>query len=229
MAAAAPLTDPVELRRRNRNLLGAAATLAGVALIARVPVADMAPLDVATCAVLLLAAGNVARRGSPYLISAAGRLPGWIPLAAASLFTAGSAWLLLGPLAPALHAPSAWSFHGVLLVTAIPVAEELFFRGTLLRILPRARGLSVVGSAAMFGLLHLQLGWQVALGMALAGCALGGLALATRSLALPIALHACFNGLATAYQEGRPWYLVGPLALVLGLWVVSWVVRRRSP
>jgi len=228
VATATPVSEPSELHLRNRNLLGAAAALAGVALAARVPVADLAPRDLATCAILLIAAGNIARRGSPRLLSTGGHLVCWSPLMAGALFAAGSAWLLLGPLAPALQVPAAWSFHGILLVTLIPAAEELFFRGTLLRIFPQARLISVAVSALLFGLLHLQLGWPVALGMAIAGGILGGLALATRGLALPIALHAGFNGLATAYQESRPLYLLGPLVLALGLSVASWAARRRS-
>jgi membrane protease YdiL (CAAX protease family) len=84
-----------------------------------------------------------------------------------------------------------------LLVVIAPVAEELFFRGIVLKRL----GLSwspwraVVASALFFGLVHLPV-WPQMVNAAVMGVVLGYVYVLTRSLAPVVVIHAINNGLA---------------------------------
>lgn len=80
---------------------------------------------------------------------------------------------------------------------AAPFAEELLFRGLLLRALLRRTtpGWAVFGSASMFGAVHLldPGAWPVVPGLIALGVVLGVLALRTGSLVQPMAVHAVYN------------------------------------
>jgi membrane protease YdiL (CAAX protease family) len=91
----------------------------------------------------------------------------------------------------------------VLTVIAVPIVEELFFRGLLLRALERRLPgpAAVAASAVVFGLAHYQGGsahtaWTVVAGLAAVGLVLAALAHTTRRLGPSIVAHALFNLLA---------------------------------
>jgi membrane protease YdiL (CAAX protease family) len=84
----------------------------------------------------------------------------------------------------------------VIAVAAAPVAEELFFRGLLLRVVENAAGSKVAigATAVLFGLAH----WNLVAFPAFVflGVVFGLMVVRTRSLALPIAAHVGFNAAA---------------------------------
>ncbi len=144
-----------------------------------------------------------------------------------------------------LEAPSLG--RGILVVTclvaAVPVAEELFFRGLLLFGL-RARygdAPAVLGSACLFGISHLDAVAAVYAGTA--GLVLGALALRTRSIWPGIAVHGAVNAMPVLLPERllplrgfnvpsvAPLHL--PVALVLGslaaaALLVAWVAHSAA-
>lgn len=192
--------------------------------IAAVPFEPVAVHTLATCAVLLAGGALVAR----------GRRPGWLPRggrwyapAALSIALAlVSAVALFGPLQAPGHVrpPTA---QGLLVVLAVPAAEEIFFRGALLRLRPDHRAVSVVVSACAFGLMHHPLGWTQVWVMTGAGALLGTLAVLTRSVALPVVVHGAFNALAVAYREDTPVALLLPLVAGFGLSFSGWWRSRE--
>lgn len=104
------------------------------------------------------------------------------------------------PQVPILFPPGMSGFEvvgmGLVVVGAVPVAEELVFRGVLLDAL-RERvgpGVAVVGSSVLFGLMHVELALVVATG--LLGGVLGVLRLRSDSIWPAVALHSVNNGLA---------------------------------
>src|SRR5207248_5323856 len=92
----------------------------------------------------------------------------------------------------------------VLTVIAVPIVEELFFRGLLLRSLERRipAAAAVLVSAVVFGFAHYQgdvsgrTAMTVVAGLFAVGVVLGTLAHATRRLGPGIVAHALFNLLA---------------------------------
>lgn len=90
-----------------------------------------------------------------------------------------------------------WLFVVPIVVVA-PIAEEIFFRGVVFNAFMREGGRrwAYVGSALLFGILHLSLVSFVPI--LLLGVALAAVYERTRSLVAPIALHATFNGLSVA-------------------------------
>ncbi|GAA5203183.1 type II CAAX endopeptidase family protein [Microbacterium jejuense] len=119
------------------------------------------------------------------------------------------------------------------MMCAVAVAEEVLFRGVVLRLLQRAFGtwIALAGSAALFGLLHLlnpgaTLWGAVSIAVE-AGLMLGAAFVATGSLWLPIGLHLGWNvalvavfgtvtsgsdahgALVTAVTEGPVWLTGG--------------------
>ena len=92
----------------------------------------------------------------------------------------------------------------VLTVLAVPIVEELFFRGLLLRSLERRlpAAAAVAVSAVVFGLAHYQgdvsakSAWTVVAGLFTVGIVLGALAHTFRRLGPGIVAHALFNLLA---------------------------------
>lgn len=125
-----------------------------------------------------------------------------------------AATVVVGYLGPWRHQPWATTGLAVVLVCLVAFGEETAFRGVLLTMLRRSRGVgaSVVISSALFGLTHLV---NLALGAALPGvllqvlfAGLGGagfaaLRLRTGSLWPPIVLHACYD-LTFRVVELRP-------------------------
>ncbi len=207
-----------------RSFALAAAVLAVAAALSRLPFGPVELHTLATSAVLLVG-----------VLVAPGADPGWFPrsrrlavvaprVIAVTLALACLA-LVLGPLQiPATAALP--SLQGALVVAIVPIAEEAFFRGALLRLAPRHRAVSVASSAALFGMLHLALGWPAALMMTLAACALGALAVYTRAISLAVVLHASFNGLAVAYREAAPLALLLPVVIAFGLSSGPWRKSR---
>jgi membrane protease YdiL (CAAX protease family) len=92
----------------------------------------------------------------------------------------------------------------VLTVIAVPVVEELFFRGLLLRALAKRvpAPAALVVSAALFGLAHYQgnvaarTAWTVVAGLFAVGMVLAVLAYGTKRLGPGIVAHSLFNLLA---------------------------------
>ncbi|MEA2922785.1 MAG: protease family protein [Bradyrhizobium sp.] len=96
------------------------------------------------------------------------------------------------------HGAGPLALLAVVLIVGAPVAEELFFRGLLLRALqrrfassPRADGWAIAGSSVAFGLAHFEL-LQLP-GLVLFGAVLGVLAVRTGRLGPGIWAHAAFN------------------------------------
>jgi len=76
------------------------------------------------------------------------------------------------------------------------VSEEVFFRGVL------QREVGIVAASALFGLLH-PLGIAYILWAATVGAGLGGLYVATGTLAAPAAAHGVYNLVALLYLRRR--------------------------
>jgi len=109
-------------------------------------------------------------------------------------------------------------------VAAVPVMEELFFRGFVLFGL-RARygdGAAVLGSACLFGISHLNA--VAAVYATAAGIVLGILALRTRSTWPGIAMHAAVNAMPVLLPERlfplRGFNVPSVEPTHLGLWLV---------
>jgi membrane protease YdiL (CAAX protease family) len=83
-------------------------------------------------------------------------------------------------------------------VIMAPLAEEVFFRGVVFNALLREGGRrwAYVGSAALFGIIHLELVAIVPL--FLLGLALAWMYERTNNLLAPIAMHATVNGISVA-------------------------------
>ncbi len=133
------------------------------------------------------------------------------------------------PERPTAHGGAIAFIEGLVLITLVPLAEEVFFRGVLLDELKRWLGphwgagmVSIV-----FGVLHLPQG--TAFPMFLLSLAACVLALRAKSLLWSIALHVGWNALAftcTRLIGNLQWYLAGTaVALLLGL--ASWGWRTR--
>jgi membrane protease YdiL (CAAX protease family) len=201
------------------SLTLAVAVLALAGGLAAVRFEPVAVHTLATCAVLLLGGVLVARD----------RRPGWLPdpgrrytpaaLSIGLLLVSAVALFGLLRVGASARIPAVQS---VLVVLAVPAAEEIFFRGALLRLSPDHRAVSVVLSACAFGLMHHALGWPQVWVMTAAGALLGTLAVVTRSVALPIVVHCAFNALAVAYREQVPVALLLPLVAGFGLSFGSW-------
>ena len=132
----------------------------------------------------------------------------------------------------------------LILMAILPaIAEELFFRGVLQRVMinmTRKRWLSVVFTAVIFSALHLDmLGFMPRIAL---GVVLGGIYLVTGNLWLAILAHVINNGMLVVqsylFQHGLsgtdpmvddflPWYFaVISLAVTAGLF---WALIKRSP
>jgi hypothetical protein len=140
------------------------------------------------------------------------------------------------------------------------VMEELFFRGILFRWIEEFGGswAALIVTSALFGLAHMgnpNATWFSSLSIAMeAGVLLGGAYMLTRSLWMPMGLHAAWNfaegyifdvpvsgqpaqGLVTAKLSGPALLSGGPfgleasliavvLATALGVWLIVLAVRR---
>lgn len=117
-------------------------------------------------------------------------------------------WLLRVPVEPhplletveKIHAP--WMLPAALVQAGVlaALAEEFIYRGILLVTLMKQVGVvwAVVGSSAVFALVHLPTEPQAILPLFFLGMALGYLAYRTRSLVGPVLAHALFNSLMVA-------------------------------
>ena len=122
----------------------------------------------------------------------------------AQLYTMGTmalGWDFLTPpdLPPNLLLPGGWVVFSVIgLAMATPVAEEIFFRGFVLRGLINSWGFvpALIVSSALFAAFHLQPG--VIIPVFVTALLLGGLYRYTGSLRSCIAVHATQNLLAVA-------------------------------
>lgn len=88
-------------------------------------------------------------------------------------------------------------WHALAMSVTAGVCEEIVYRGLLIALGVGALGLSTTAAAALalavFAVGHLYQGWKSMLAVALAGCALTALYLATGSLLLPILMHALMD------------------------------------
>jgi membrane protease YdiL (CAAX protease family) len=93
--------------------------------------------------------------------------------------------------------PAAWGVTFVLGVLIAPVIEEMLYRGVILHRLSRRWGVrgGVVASSLLFALMHFSL---PLLSRFLLGVILANAFIKTRTLLVPIVMHATFNGLALA-------------------------------
>lgn len=130
----------------------------------------------------------------------------------------------------------------ILLVIIAPVVEEVLFRGILLQRWSRKWGIrgGVIASSTLFAILHLGM-----LGAFLFALALSAIYMRTRSLWIPIAVHAANNAMVAVMmapgawagveeetvtiQEFREGWWVGLIALALGVPVLVWFARRYWP
>lgn len=90
----------------------------------------------------------------------------------------------------------------LLAVTIAPPIEEFLFRGLLLNAVLSWRGpiWALLGSTALFAVLHPPVGWPA---VAIAGFAFGVLSLRTGWLLAPVAAHATYNGMIWLLTHGR--------------------------
>jgi membrane protease YdiL (CAAX protease family) len=137
------------------------------------------------------------------------RWPGrrWVRWAVAGFLVAGPVGLLLGPLlAQPFFGDVGYSLALAPLVPAAifavanGVMEEVAYRGALLHWSARVMGIgpAVVGQAIVFGLAHSGsdvIGWPIplAVAMGVGGLLAGIIAVRTRSLLIPIAVHVGFD------------------------------------
>lgn len=88
-------------------------------------------------------------------------------------------------------------WHALVMSVTAGFCEEIVYRGLLIALGVGALGLSTTAAAALalavFTAGHLYQGWKSMLAVALAGCALTALYLATGSLLLPILMHALMD------------------------------------
>ncbi|MFI7037940.1 CPBP family intramembrane glutamic endopeptidase [Microbispora rosea] len=88
-------------------------------------------------------------------------------------------------------------WHALAMSVTAGFCEEIVYRGLLIALGVGALGLSTTAAAALalavFTAGHLYQGWKSMLAVALAGCALTALYLATGSLLLPILMHALMD------------------------------------
>lgn len=121
----------------------------------------------------------------------------------------------------------------IVLITMVPMAEELYFRGLLLDHLRRTSGgpLAVIIVSLIFGVLHLPQGSTLALSMAGLSLVLSLATLFSGSLLWSVALHSGWNATATVRTLAEPaarWVVAGvAIALLVSLAVRG--VLTRSP
>jgi membrane protease YdiL (CAAX protease family) len=108
------------------------------------------------------------------------------------------------------HGPGVAALVGVFVLGA-PIAEEIFFRGLLLRALRRRFGnvVAVIGSGLAFGLVHLEAGsWRdrvlIVVLLGSLGVALGILAVRLGRIGAGIVAHMVFNLLAVIVLLSKP-------------------------
>ena len=127
--------------------------------------------------------------------------------------------------------------RAVLLISLIPLAEELFFRGAMLQWASERMG-PALGSllvTCLFGLLHLPQGIAVATTATLLSAALCASVLTSGSVIWAVLFHLGWNTLAVLRPGPPPgdrWFIAGlAAALMVGLIVVGLVGRPtpRSP
>ena len=214
------------LPNRDRWLAGAVLLAAGG--VSCVPWSPPWTHTLATC--VLLGGGGV--------LVGRGRVPRWfpstarralvVPLAVGLPLAAVAALLLVVGLEVPWTPGRGIPLQAALVATLVPVAEEMFFRGALIRAIPGPRIAAIGISSVLFGALHLQLGVVPAVVAAVAGGILCALALGTGSLVVPMAIHLVYNGLATSYREGQPALLACSTLAVLGLAALGAAVRRTT-
>lgn len=105
-----------------------------------------------------------------------------------------------------------------------PILEEMLFRGIILRsfLLQYSRPASILGSAALFGLAHLNI-YQFAVGLIL-GSTSGWLYERSRSLWPCILLHATYNSIVTwQYFYEKEMGVHGPPEISPYYWVTAFV------
>ena len=101
---------------------------------------------------------------------------------------------------PTFTGPTAFLMYFFYLVIAGPIFEEMIYRGLVMTALEKGKkwGLDVLGSAALFGILHISShGWVLTDFFVYMG---GGLIMAvffrvTKSIYWPIGLHIVYNGI----------------------------------
>ncbi len=214
--------------RQTRDIAIAAGFAALACLVSRMPWQPAVSHTLATCAILGLGALAVTAPGPPRVFPTRRAVAFLAPLALGLPLAAGATVLLVGPLDVPWSSPTRLAPDTALVVALVPLVEEAFFRGALLRALPGRPVLGALFSSVLFGALHLQLGWWQAGGMAIAGLVLCALALATRSLVVPMVLHGVFNGLAAGYQERQPGTLAVAALVALALALVGGWWRRST-
>ena len=208
-----------------RDLAIATIALVAAASLSSYPWEPEVAHTLVTCAVLLVPALVIAPDRSPSWLSPSPRVAVWAPLGAGGLASIAALGLLAGPLEV-----RGWSLSWgpVLLVLAVPVAEEAFFRGALLRLSRRHPVPLALVSTVLFGALHWKMGWPMVLTMTAIGAVLAALALGSRSIALPTVVHAAFNGLAVGYRDHSLAYVALALLVAGVVAATSWAIPRRT-
>jgi membrane protease YdiL (CAAX protease family) len=170
---------------------------------------------------LLVGSAVLIRRRAPQVsLTRGGRCPASVAVAGglcAAGAVLGAAALVtrfvpLGEGAPGAVTPP----EGLVLMTLVPIAEELYFRGLLLDHLRRSAGaaMAVLLTSGLFALLHLPYDQHIPMaGLSVALCVV---TLLTRSLLWAVLIHAAWNAKAVILSsEARTVPVVAVAAVVL--------------
>jgi membrane protease YdiL (CAAX protease family) len=221
-------TEATPVLRSSARVLRVAAAVGAVIAISLLRWDPQWSHALATCVVLVTAALVIPLGPTPTLVAPRRWIADAGPLGVGVIACGAGVLLLIGPLQSPVSVVTTPTPYGLILVLGIPVAEEAFFRGALLRSAPSRPVLAAIGSSLLFGALHWSLGPSSAALMVVFGGVLAAVALATRSWAIPAVLHACYNGLATAYREEVGLYVILPLAWAVGLSAASLLQRKEE-
>ena len=120
----------------------------------------------------------------------------------------------------------------MLLILLVPVAEELYFRGLLLDHLLRnvGRAPAVLLVSGLFGFLHFPQGF--AMSMTILSIGLCMVAIETRSVLWPVALHMAWNALGTLFRmpDGSArWTVAVVAAAALGALIAIGMSAEDAP
>ena len=127
--------------------------------------------------------------------------------------------------------------YDIAIVLLVPVAEELFFRGVLFDYFvfkTQRRVIAIIGTALIFGALHLPWGVGIATAMTILGLCLAWLASSTKTLIGPIVIHIGWNTLSTlkGLDAGRDRMMILGIsgAAILSFSALGFITRQdRKP
>ncbi len=110
-----------------------------------------------------------------------------------------SRWVGVEPVTMWAYPPAQAALRAFAIIVLAPATEELFFRGILFHMVSRSRlpGWTVIPiTAAAFAAAHFQYADVMLLFVFVDGCLLGAARLRTRSICVPMVMHAAGNAFA---------------------------------